>query len=229
MIALLQNPPPMPEPASPMMWLLILAALGFLPFLCMLGTCFAKIAIVGALVRQALGTQQIPPNSVITGLALVLTLHVMAPVATKAYADMQDPTTGEVDPSRAVPAVVGALREFTARHTLQADRDLIVELQKQQPVYGPPPPPGPFEQVMAFVTVDAPAFALTELTAAFQIGFLLFVPFLVVDLVVGNILLAMGMHMLSPIIVSLPVKLMLFVLVDGWRLIVAGLARSYLD
>lgn len=233
----------------------VLVIMSVVPFLLTLTTSFAKFVIVLGLVRQALGTQQTPPNVIVTGIALILTVHVMWPVAEKSYARYQElaasaPAAEDgsepygFDWRIAVKAVQPPMHEFLARNSSPAYVDqfralghsrggdaeadgpstsdgaptLLSHLEKSSPELA---------EAMEDLTVYAPAFLLTELTEAFQIGFLLFVPFLVIDLVVGNVLLAMGMQMLAPQTVSLPLKLLLFVVIDGWRLILTGLVAGY--
>jgi type III secretion protein R len=228
-------------------WLILLAGMALAPFVLTMVTSFAKLVVVGGILRHALGTQQIPPNTVITGLALILTIHIMSPVAVKIYgnyaraeeaatrpAKEAPPTSGETI-RRITVAAEGPMREFLQRHShpenVQMFEDLRTRLQatnraeaagakaeQADPLVG---------ELMNDVTVLTPAFMLSQLTEAFQIGFLLFVPFLVIDLVVSNVLMAMGMQMMSPVTVSMPLKLLLFVLVDGWRLIMRGLVLGY--
>lgn len=278
-------------------FIVVLAALSLLPFLLTMLTSFAKIVIVGGIVRQAVGTPQIPPTIVITGLALILTVHIMAPVALSIKADAEALTTisrakPEVldtvyarivkslpanagpapspegiftdtsptarwlrqalakDPalksgpaaneSSSAPeaidfeflavAVRGPLEEFLRRHAAEQHIQLFSRLQSKllshQGLDPDPKSAGMPEALRTFVVL-APAFVLTELTEAFMIGFLIFVPFLVVDLVVSNVLLAMGMQMLTPTMVSLPLKLLVFVVMDGWSLILRGIVSGY--
>ncbi|MEM7204176.1 MAG: flagellar type III secretion system pore protein FliP [Planctomycetota bacterium] len=205
----------------------ILVAMALLPFLLTMITSFAKLVIVGGIVRQALGTQQIPPTSVITGLALILTMHIMSPVAVRAWEGFQ---AAEGSTPERLLAIEAPITEFLHRHADPENRILFSSLRQQLNRGEDPFPPSTNDQVRRIVnvlTVDAPAFMLTELAEAFQIGFLIFLPFLVLDLVVGNVLLAMGMHMLSPVVISLPLKLLLFVLIDGWRLLLSGIVRGY--
>jgi type III secretion protein R len=234
-------------------WLVILAAMAVLPFVLTMVTSFAKLVIVGGIVRQALGTQNIPPNTVITGLALIMTAHIMAPVAERAYANYQSQQKarggaagggGGGAPGEVLEQIMSAaeppMREFLTRHSdaqhVQLFRDLSTKLREANNAGGDaaaaappvnPLPAGAVAQGVEDLTILAPAFILSELTRAFLIGFLIFVPFLVIDLVVSNVLLAMGMHMLSPVTVSLPLKLLLFVVIDGWTLLLQGLALGY--
>lgn len=206
----------------------ILLVLALAPFLLTMITSFAKIVIVGGILRQALGMQQIPPNTVITGLALILTLHIMSPVVTGAYQDLE--TNGDYTTEGYVSAIEPRLRGFLEKHSDPRNVALFNALRRRLGTVDESPAAGEnpaLQPLIETLTVVAPAFVLTELTEAFQIGFLLFIPFLVLDLVVSNILLAMGMQMLSPITISLPLKILLFVLIDGWRLIVQGLVLGY--
>jgi type III secretion protein R len=185
-----------------------------------------------SIVRSALGTQQIPPTQVITGLAIILTVYIMAPVGLDMYraaGDLVD-RPGELMSTQSVGLVIQAadrakepLREFLLKHSTLKDRAMFFSLAKRMRA----------EQDKAEVgerdfMVVVPSFVISELKQAFQIGFILFVPFIVIDMVVANILLALGMHMLSPTTISMPFKLLLFVLVDGWYLISKGLVVSYL-
>ncbi|MGC4030481.1 MAG: flagellar type III secretion system pore protein FliP [Tepidisphaeraceae bacterium] len=219
-------------------WLLVLALVAVLPFLLTMVTSFAKLVIVGGILRQALGTQNVPPNSVITGLAIVLTIHIMAPIALRGWQAYTPPSkVGTTEPTlqdqltAAADAFEPQLRAFLEKHSTAANRDLFTGLQAR--LGGPDEaalnsqfPPAVARGIHDLVIL-APAFMLTELTTAFQIGFILFVPFLVIDLVVGNILLAMGMPSMSPITIALPLKLLMFVAIDGWRLVFQGLVLNY--
>lgn len=222
----------MTDPTTPsaLLWMAALVGMLFLPFLMAMVTSFAKLIIVAGVLRQALGTPQIPPTSVLTGLALVFTLFIMAPVARDAHRQMCDEQTGEVELERIAPAVTGALRTFMAAHTREADYETLRGLRAETDAAPPDTAvtaTGQLDELLEFLTLDTPAFVLSQLTEAFQIGFLLYVPFVVIDLVVSNLLLAMGMHMLAPTTVSLPLKLLLFVVVDGWQLVLTGLVKSY--
>lgn len=212
---------------NPVVMVVVLGALALAPFVVIMLTSFVKIAVVLSILRNALGTQQVPPSTVITGLAFVLTLFVMSPVAERMYdAAGGVPETREIFSQASVKAVFEAsklakepLREFLLKHAHDKDRILFMELAARLDG-GEPPDREDFRVLI-------PAFVTSELKEAFQIGFLLFVPFIVVDMVVANVLLAMGMQMLSPVIISLPFKLLLFVIVDGWYLVVRGLVLSY--
>lgn len=217
----------------PLILMLALGALGLAPFVLMMVTSFVKISVVLSIVRSALGTQQIPPTQVITGLAIILTVYIMSPVGQAMFraADADEVTQSEgLMSAKTVDALIKAgdrakepLREFLLKKVTSKDRTLFyslaLKLRKAEDRVGIS------ERDFLVLT---PAFVVSELKEAFQIGFLLFVPFLVIDMVVANILLALGMQMLSPTTISMPFKLLLFVLVDGWYLIAKGLVIGYL-
>jgi flagellar biosynthesis protein FliP len=182
-------------------------------------TSFTRIAIVFHFLRQALGTQEMPSNQVLVGLALFLTMFIMAPVGARinelAVAPAMD---GQITVTEAVSRGTPPLREFMLRQTRDADLGLFMELSKT------PVPPTPSELPM---TVVVPAYVISELKTGFQMGFFLFVPFLLIDLVVSTTLLSMGMMQLPPAMVSLPFKVLLFVMIDGWNLLVGSIVRSF--
>jgi type III secretion protein R len=211
-----------------------MGALSLLPFALLMVTSFVRISVVLSILRSAIGTPSVPPTPVLTGLALVLTVAVMAPTAERIYAaaapSLAVVAAGNLSPADTITSLQGAadrgkepLREFMLQHVSAHDRGSFLGLaRKMRPV-----------AERAAVTdrdfaVIVPAFITSELRRAFQIGFLLFIPFLIVDMVIANLLLALGMHMLSPTTVSLPFKLLLFVLADGWHLVIRGLWESYL-
>jgi type III secretion protein R len=210
--------------AQPAAWLLVLAATALLPVVLVTLTSFLKIAVVLSVVRAALGAPQVPPSTAVTGLALVLTLSVMAPVAE----DCWDAATARpIEPGAAGPLAAGAravepLRGFLARLARPDDQEAFLDLARRLRPPGRGGEAGPRD-----LAVLAPAFMVSELRRAFTIGFLVFLPFLVVDLVVANVLLALGLTQLSPTSVALPLKLLLLVAVDGWRLLARGLALGY--
>jgi type III secretion protein R len=219
--------------SRPLVLMLALAALSLVPFVLMMVTSFVKISVVLSIVRSALGTQQIPPTQVITGLAIILTVYIMSPVGQAMYR-AAEVNIWEKGPSlmssesvgnllRAAGRAKEPLRDFLVKKITNKDRALFYNLAKKMRT----------KEDAADITdrdfmVVVPAFVVSELKEAFQIGFLLFVPFIVIDMVVANILLALGMHMLSPTTISMPFKLLLFVLVDGWYLIAKGLVIGYL-
>lgn len=260
---------------NPVVMIVVLGALSLAPFVLIMMTSFVKISVVLSILRNALGTQNVPPNQVITGLAFVLTMFIMVPVGRLMYdAAGGIPNTRDIFSEASVKALFDAtkgakepLRDFLSRHAHPSDRVLFMELAARleiaarerqalkaasAPAPTPTPttpapatPPAPAAATPAPVVPAAsttpipkldksdfqvliPAFVTSELKEAFQIGFLIFVPFIIIDMVVANILLAMGMSMLSPSVVSLPFKLLLFVLVDGWFMIVRGLVLSYI-
>jgi flagellar biosynthetic protein FliP len=187
------------------------------PSILLLTTSFTRFIIVLGLTRNALGTQSIPPNQVLTGIALFLTLFVMAPVLTQINDDALQPLlAGEMTQGEAFDAGFAPLREFMLAQTDEDDLTMLLDLRGEEP-QSP-------EEVSA--TVLVPAFVLSELKSAFIIGFMIFIPFLIVDLVVSSVLMSMGMMMLPPVFVSLPLKLLLFVMVDGWGLIIGSVVES---
>ncbi|STO56815.1 Flagellar biosynthetic protein fliP precursor [Grimontia hollisae] len=198
--------------------LALMTALGFLPAIVILMTSFTRIVVVMAILRQAMGLQQTPSNQVIIGIAMFLTLFIMSPVIDRMnVAAVQPYLNEEITAREAFDRVQVPLREFMLQQTRVKDLETFVNMSGAQVTEA--------EQVP--MTVLIPAFITSELKTAFQIGFMLFLPFLIIDLVVASVLMAMGMMMLSPMIVSLPFKLMLFVLVDGWNLILSTLAGSF--
>lgn len=210
---------------DPISLALALALMALLPTLAIVTTTFLKMTVVMSLVRNALGVQQIPPNLALYGLALIMTVYVMAPVGQNIYEKvMAEPTaTRSVDGMmKAVGRGVEPLRDFMYKHSDQRQRDFFVRTSRE--LWG---------KEMSAKTTDkdflvlVPAFMVTELTEAFEIGFLLFLPFVVIDLVVSNVLLAMGMMMVSPVMISMPLKLFLFVMADGWTRLIQGLIYTY--
>jgi flagellar biosynthetic protein FliP len=214
-----------PAPGGGQTWslslqtLLLLTSLSFLPAALLMMTSFTRIIIVLSLLRQALGTQGSPPNQVMIGLALFLTLFVMSPVLDRIYVEAYQPLSenriqlGEAMEKGAVP-----LRAFMLKQTRQSDLALFTRLSKT-------PPPQTAADIPMRVLI--PAYITSELKTAFQIGFAVFIPFLIIDMVVASILMSMGMMMVSPAIVALPFKIILFVLVDGWNLLLGSLAQSF--
>jgi flagellar biosynthetic protein FliP len=199
--------------------LLLITSLSFLPALILMMTSFTRIIIVFSLLRHALGTQTSPPNQVLVGLALFLTFFIMAPVGEKIYTDAYLPlsenkiTFGQALDRGAVP-----LRSFMLKQTRDADLALFTKIAQT-------PTPEKVDDVPMRVLI--PAFVTSELKTAFQIGFIVFIPFLIIDMVVASVLMSMGMMMMSPVIVALPFKIMLFVLVDGWQLLIGSLVTSF--
>ncbi|NNF15914.1 MAG: flagellar type III secretion system pore protein FliP [Gammaproteobacteria bacterium] len=199
--------------------LLLMTALTVLPALVLAMTSFTRIIIVLSILRQALGTAQTPPNQVLIGVALFLTLFIMAPVLQQIHAEAVQPyVAGELEFDEVVTAASTPLREFMLAQTRESDLALLSGIAQVPDIATPADVP---------MTLLIPSFIISELKTAFQIGFLMFIPFLIIDLVVSSVLMSMGMMMLSPMLISLPFKLMLFVLVDGWALIVGTLAASF--
>ncbi|NDC83156.1 flagellar biosynthetic protein FliP [bacterium] len=199
--------------------LLFLSSIGFIPFFLLSSTCFLRIVIVLSMVRQAIGTQQAPPNMVIVSLALFLSVFVMTPTIQQVNLTAIQPyNEGKLSQMQALELGVKPFKAFMLKHT--RDKDLALFLEFSQVKY-----PENYDQIPVFVLI--PAFIISELKTAFQIGFVLFIPFIVIDLIISNILLSLGMFMLSPAMISLPFKILLFVLTDGWNLIIQGLLLSY--
>jgi type III secretion protein R len=277
------------QTANPIVMVIVLGTLALAPFIVVMLTSFVKISVVLSIVRNALGTQQVPPNQIITGLAFVLTIFVMVPVVRQMYDDAGNVSnTRDIFSEASVKTLYDAskkakepLRHFLSQHSHVKDRELFMDLavrlevsanpRNQAAASGKPVSPAPAADTSQSAmptastpvqasTVQAPAaqtpappataapatpqpsverpdkndfqilipsFVTSQLKEAFEVGFLIFVPFIVVDMVIANILLSMGMQMLSPTVISLPFKLLLFVLVDGWFLIVRGLVLSY--
>jgi flagellar biosynthesis protein FliP len=203
----------------PIQTLLFFTALSFLPALLLLMTGFTRIVIVLSLVRQALGTQAAPPNQVVVGLSLFLTMFVMGPTLDKVYDQAYKPfAANQIAFDEALRRGEAPMREFMLKQTRQSDLALFSRLAKLDAAVKPAEVP---------LRVLVPAFVTSELKSAFQIGFLIFIPFLVIDMVVASVLMSLGMMMLSPVLVALPFKLMLFVLADGWNLLLGSLAASF--
>jgi type III secretion protein R len=218
--------------ANPVVLVIVLGALALAPFALIMLTSFVKISVVLSILRNALGTQQVPPNQVVTGISLILTIFIMAPVVEKMYAE-----AGNVGDSEAIFSEVSVktifeaakrgrepLRAFLERHAAERDRKMFLGLAQRMAVRNGNDPQ---EILVTDFRIVVPSFVTSQLTEAFKIGFLLFIPFLVIDMVVSNILQAMGMFMLSPTMISLPFKLLLFVLVDGWVILIRNLVLGY--
>ena len=199
--------------------LALMTLLSLLPALLLMMTSFTRIIIVLSILRQALGTAQTPSNQILIGLSLFLSLFIMAPVFTQAYQEAYQPYMAEqIDGEEALQKLQIPFRSFMMAQTREDDIGLFSRIADDEPYASPEDVP---------FSVLMPAFLTSELKTAFQIGFMLFIPFLIIDLVVASVLMAMGMMMLSPLIISLPFKLMLFVLVDGWSLVIGTLAASF--
>lgn len=221
--------------SKPLVMLMMLGVMALLPFLVMLVTSFVKIAVVLALIRNALGTQQVPPNVVITGLAVILTIYIMMPVGLDVYRaagatinqGTNQPLLSQVSIkllAQAVDEGKEPVRAFLLKHVHDRERTLFYSLAMKLRTNE--------EDRNSISDQDfiniIPGFVVSELSDAFKIGFIIFLPFLVIDLVIANILLSLGMFQISPVTISLPFKLLLFVLVDGWHLIAKGLVLGYI-
>jgi len=197
----------------------LITILSLAPALLLMTTCFTRIIVVLGFLRQALATQQTPPNQVLVGLALFLSLFIMMPTYQEVNDEALQPyIRGELDGQQAIDRALIPIRDFMFRQTRPADIRLFLDLARLDA-------PETREDVPTHVLI--PAFVLSELTTAFQIGFIIYIPFLIIDMVVASTLMAMGMMMLPPIFVSLPFKIIMFVLADGWRLLVGSLAQSF--
>jgi type III secretion protein R len=210
---------------NPLAMMAMLAVMSLMPFAVLMLTSFSKIAVVLSFARTAMGTQQAPPTIVLTGLAAVLTAHIMSPVMERMY-DAGQVAYQEMESGAqilsATARVTDPLRAFLLKHGSAEERALFVDVARE---LRPPEEAGQVQEMDLFVVI--PAFVITELKEAFQIGFLIFLPFLVLDMVIANVLLALGMQTLSPSQVSLPFKILLFVAVDGWSLLARGLILGY--
>ena len=204
------------DPALQLM--LTMAGLSLLPFVLVSMTSFMRYVIVLSILKTAMGTQQVPPGIVLVGISLLLTIYTMSPV----FGEMYEMAEGPINRNEAVFTVLAEasvpLKNFMMRQTRQEDLSYILELAREVP------PESPADVQIWEV---APAYMISELRTAFEIGFLIFIPFIVLDMVVANILLALGMMMLSPTIISLPFKILIFIAVDGWSLIIHGLIKSF--
>ena len=199
--------------------LILLTVLSLAPAIIMLLTSFVRLIIVFSFLRQAIGTNQMPPNQVMIGLALILTAFIMAPAIEQINKNAVQPyLAGEIDQAKAYEAGIGPLREFMLKQTREKDLALFVSMANI------PQPESP-KDLPTYLII--PGFVISEMRIAFQIGFLLYIPFLVIDMVVASVLMSMGMLMLPPIMVSLPFKILLFVLVDGWYLIVKSVVMGF--
>ena len=203
----------------PVQIMILLTLLSFLPAIIISLSSFTRIIIVFHFLRQALGTQEAPSNQILIGLALFLSFFIMNPTLTAMYNNAYEPwSKGEIDQDQAIERGTAPLKQFMLRSTREKDLRLFVDMS------GGPKPNGPDDLPMRAVM---PAFMISEIKTAFQIGFVLFLPFLVIDMVVSSVLLSMGMMQLPPVMVSLPFKVLLFIMVDGWGLVVSSLVKSY--
>lgn len=207
------------ETVSAVKIILMMTVLTLAPAILIMMTAFTRIIIVLSFVRQALGTQQMPPNQLLVGLALFLTFFVMSPFFNKINNEALQPfLNNQISQDQAVEKAVGPIRQFMFSQTRSKDLELFVGLSKTAM-------PKTRADVPTMVLI--PAFVLSELKTAFEIGFIIYLPFLVIDMVAASVLMAMGMMMLPPVVISLPFKIMLFVLVDGWALLVGSLVKSF--
>ncbi|WP_307570630.1 flagellar type III secretion system pore protein FliP [Pantoea anthophila] len=203
----------------PVQTLVFITALTFIPAVLLMMTSFTRIIIVFGLLRNALGTPSAPPNQVLLGLSLFLTFFIMAPTFDRIYQDAYLPfSQDKISMDVAIEKGAQPLRDFMLRQTREADLALFARLANVAPIAGPEAVP---------MRILLPAYVTSELKTAFQIAFTVFIPFLIIDLVVASVLMALGMMMVPPATISLPFKLMLFVLVDGWQLLVGSLAQSF--
>jgi flagellar biosynthetic protein FliP len=199
--------------------LALMTTITLLPSILLMMTSFIRIIIVLSILRQALGTGQTPPNTVLVGLSLFLTLFIMSPVLTEVYQNAITPYLQQsIGFEKALAAAEGPIRGFMVRQTREDDIALFMQMANKADVAS--------SDAVPFTTL-VPAFITSELKSAFTIGFLIYIPFVVIDLIVASVLMSMGMMMLSPMMISMPFKLMLFVLVDGWNLILGSLAASF--
>ena len=207
------------EVSTALQVLLVLTVLSVAPAILLMTTAFTRIIIVLSFVRQAMGTQNTPPNQVLLGLALFLTLFVMAPTLNALNDRAVQPYMAErITQQQALEQSVAVMRDFMFSQVQESELQLFIEITKEDQPENP-------REVSTLILV--PAFMLSELKRAFQMGFMIYVPFLVIDMLVSSVLMAMGMMMLPPIVISLPFKLLLFVLVDGWQLVVGSLMQSF--
>mgnify|MGYP001283592128 CR=1 FL=1 len=207
------------ETSSAIQLLLILTVLSVAPAILLLMTSFTRIVIVLSFVRNALATQQMPPNQVLIGLAMFMTFFIMAPTLAEVNETAVQPfMRGELTQQQAFDAAVIPFKEFMAKQTREKDLALFLEYTKAER-------PTSIEDIPLSALV--PAFAISELKTAFQIGFMIFVPFLIIDMIISSILMGMGMMMLPPVMISLPFKILLFIMVDGWYLVVKSLLASF--
>ena len=204
--------------SSPLQIVVLLTLLSFVPAILISMTCFTRLIVVFHFLRQALGTQEAPNNQILLGLALFITLFVMTPTLKQVYDTAYKPLTdGEISQSEALEKGLVPLRAYMIKHTREKDLMLFLQLSRAAR-------PNTADDVPT--TALIPAYMISELKTAFQIGFVLFLPFLIIDLAVSSVLLSMGMMQLPPVIVSMPFKILLFVMVDGWYLIVTSLVKS---
>ena len=228
---------------DPFSLIVLFVGLSLLPFVAMIATSYLKIVVVMSLIRNALGIQSIPPNMVVNALAMILTFYIMAPICSDSWTIIRE-ELAQRPAATANPAPAGAnaavgplfetdaigkaaepFRAFLARQT--SDRERAFFISTAERLWGKDGEPAKVDHDSVYILL--PAFCVSELTKAFQIGFLVYLPFIAIDIIVSNILLAMGMMMVSPVTISLPFKLLLFVMVNGWTLLIQGLIRGYVQ
>ena len=228
---------------DPFSLIILFVGLSLLPFIAMIATSYLKIVVVMSLIRNALGIQSIPPNMVVNAIAMILTFYIMAPIAGESWNIASEQLARTRTPAAAAEAAAEAstpdgiffetdaiaaaaepFRRFLSEHTAMRERAFFVNTAET--LWGSDDEPAIVDPESFYILI--PAFCVSELTKAFQIGFLVYLPFIAIDIIVSNILLAMGMMMVSPVTISLPFKLLLFVMVDGWTLLIQGLVRGYL-
>jgi type III secretion protein R len=228
---------------DPFTLIVLFVGLSLLPFLAMIATSYLKIVVVMSLIRNALGIQSIPPNMVVNAIAMILTFYIMAPIASESWTIASEELARARTPAAAAAAAAEnatpdrlffetdaiaraaePFRNFLSEHTAMRERAFFVNTAET--LWGRDGEPADVDPESFWILL--PAFCVSELTKAFQIGFLVYLPFIAIDIIVSNILLAMGMMMVSPVTISLPFKLLLFVMVDGWTLLIQGLVRGYL-
>lgn len=228
---------------DPFSLIILFVGLSLLPFIAMIATSYLKIVVVMSLIRNALGIQSIPPNMVVNAIAMILTFYIMAPIAGESWEIASEQLARTRTPAAAAEAAAEAgtpdgiffetdaiaaaaepFRRFLSEHTAMRERVFFVNTAET--LWGHDDEPAIVDPESFYILI--PAFCVSELTKAFQIGFLVYLPFIAIDIIVSNILLAMGMMMVSPVTISLPFKLLLFVMVDGWTLLIQGLVRGYL-
>ena len=228
---------------DPFTLIVLFVGLSLLPFVAMIATSYLKIVVVMSLIRNALGIQSIPPNMVVNAIAMILTFYIMAPIASESWTIAEQELARARTPAAAAAAAAGnttpdrlffetdaiaraaePFRNFLSEHTAMRERAFFVNTAET--LWGRDGEPADVDSESFWILL--PAFCVSELTKAFQIGFLVYLPFIAIDIIVSNILLAMGMMMVSPVTISLPFKLLLFVMVDGWTLLIQGLVRGYL-
>ncbi|MCF6186094.1 MAG: flagellar type III secretion system pore protein FliP [Desulfobulbaceae bacterium] len=207
------------EVSTALQVLFVLTILSIAPAILLMTTAFTRIVIVLGFVRQAMGTQNMPPNQIIVGLSLFLTFFVMSPVFNQINTSALQPYLEEqITQKEALDNAMGTMREFMFSQVQENELQLLIDITKKEQ---------PADRKDISTTILIPAFMLSELKLAFQMGFMIYVPFLVIDMIVASVLMSMGMMMLPPIVISLPFKLLLFVLVDGWHLVVGSLMKSF--